>query len=132
MAILLILRAIDYNEHFSIGLSQNANYTVNIIENWIGDGKNNDGLMDKGIALQRKKRETHWMLKLRTVYPYGLNERVDYVENVLSNSEIIVNSNKIVGKLFPSINKKFNTYNTARHSNVKKHSKLNFELFTKQ
>ena len=27
-------------------------------------------------AIERKKHETEWMLKLRTVYPYGLNQKL--------------------------------------------------------
>ena len=33
------------------------------------------------VVVLRRKRETEWMLKLRTVYPYGLNEKVDICDD---------------------------------------------------
>ena len=33
------------------------------------------------VVVLRRKRETEWMLKLRTVYLYGLNEKVDICDD---------------------------------------------------
>jgi len=64
------------SDHFSKGLCKNATYTVHIIEKLHGSGRDKDGEVDKGITAVRKKIETNWMLKLRTVFPYGLNDRI--------------------------------------------------------
>ena len=61
-------------EHFSTRISKNAKYSVQIIEKWQGNGRTSRGAIDLGEAVLRRKRETERVLKLRTVYPYGLNE----------------------------------------------------------
>ena len=40
---------------------------------WQGNGRTSPGAIDLGEAVLRRERETEWMLKLRTVYQYGLN-----------------------------------------------------------
>ena len=35
-----------------------------------------NGDIDPVRKAERKKRELHWMKTLRTVYPYGLNDRL--------------------------------------------------------
>ena len=45
--------------------------TVHPIEQIQGDGKN------PSIEKFRKLRERYWMKELRTIYPYGLNDRCD-------------------------------------------------------
>ena len=69
--------------HFSKGHCKGATFTVNIIEKLSGDGRDNDGKLDPTINRIRKKKETEWMLKLQTVYPFGLNDRIgdEYMEN---------------------------------------------------
>ena len=47
-----------------------------MIEVLEGDGKDIYGKIDPKFTVIRRKKETEWMLKLRTVYPYGLNDRV--------------------------------------------------------
>ena len=64
------------SEHFSKGLCKNATFTVNIIEKLQGSGRDENGALDSAITSIRRKKETNWMLKLRTVYPYGLNDRI--------------------------------------------------------
>ena len=70
------------SEHFSKGKCKGASFSVNIIEKLPGDGRshsdtnNTKGKPDPAITRLRRKKETDWMLKLRTVYPYGLNDRV--------------------------------------------------------
>ena len=68
-------------EHFSTRICKNAKYSVQIIEKWQGNGRTSQSAIDFGEAAIRRKRETEWMLKLRTVYPYGLNEKVDFCED---------------------------------------------------
>jgi len=65
------------SDHFSKGNCKDSGYTVQIIENWVGNGRTERNSIDLGLATLRRKRESEWILKLRTVYPFGLNERVD-------------------------------------------------------
>ena len=60
-------------ERFAIGLRKNAKYSVQIIEKWQIIGRTSRGAINLGEAVLRRKRETEWMLKLRTVHTYGLN-----------------------------------------------------------
>ena len=55
------------SEHFSKGLCKNATFTVNIIEKLQGSGRDENGVIDSAITSIRRKKETDWMLKLRTV-----------------------------------------------------------------
>ena len=64
------------SEHFSQGLCKGATFTVHIIEKLQGNGRDAEGTMDPAITAVRRKKETNWMLKLRTVFPHGLNDRV--------------------------------------------------------
>ena len=41
-----------------------------------GTGRTDRGAIDVSQTRERKSREVDWMLKLRTVYPYGLNDRI--------------------------------------------------------
>ena len=69
------------SDHFSKGFCKGADYSVQIIEKWRGNGRTERGSIDLGLAVLRRKRETEWMRKLRTVYPYGLNDRLDMYSN---------------------------------------------------
>jgi len=62
--------------HFHEGLCKDAEFTVNVIEKLEGNGRLPNGKVDLDIASLRRRKEKEWMLKLRTVYPYGLNDRV--------------------------------------------------------
>jgi len=64
------------NSHFNSGLCKDATYEVQILEKLEGSGRTDRNAMDMGAKPLRKSRELFWMLKLRTVYPYGLNDRV--------------------------------------------------------
>ena len=57
-------------QHFSTGICKNAKYSVQIIQKWQSNDRLNHGAIDLGEAVARRKRETEWMLKLRTVNPY--------------------------------------------------------------
>ena len=64
------------NEHFSSGLCKGATFSVQVIEKLSGSGRDESGKVDPGVAVLHRKKATEWMLRLRTVYPYGLNDRV--------------------------------------------------------
>ena len=67
-------------KHFSTGLCKNAKYSVQFIKKWLANDKIIRGTINLGEALIRRKRETEWMLNLRTLYSYCLNEKVDICE----------------------------------------------------
>ena len=58
--------------HFGVCPSRNTNYIVNIIEKLSASGS----IHIPGVAVERQKNETKWMLTLQTVYRYGLNGKV--------------------------------------------------------
>ena len=90
-------------KHFSSGLCNGSTYKVQILEKLDGDGRtiiNGRNLIDPVATRVRKKRETHWMLKLRTVYPFGLNDRV--------GDEFATQRNKkLVARQFPKLARTF-------------------------
>ena len=84
--------------HFTKGSCKGANYTVQIIEKLEGNGRTKRGAIDPSETSKRRAREIHWMLKLRTVFPYGLNDRIDEYQR---------ETRKCVAKRFPSLKRKF-------------------------
>ena len=121
------------SDHFSTGLCKGAGYTVQIVEKFTGNGRTSRGAIDPGISVVRRKRETEWMLKLRTVYPYGLNDRVDiYSENNSTHKAKSKFGEDLVGKLFPSIPRLFDRNSESRHYNRRGLNNINYSLFVKQ
>ena len=68
------------------------------------------------------------MLKLRTVCPYGLNEKLDVCEDH-KNVKRFKSDGGIVGKLFPSLPTLFQREQTWRHVNRKGTSTVNYKQF---
>ena len=68
------------------------------------------------------------MLKLRTVYPYGLNERVDICEDD-KNVNRFKSNDSTVEKLFPSLLRLFQRDQTWRLVNRKGISILSYKQF---
>ena len=80
-----------FYEHFTKTECQGYGFTVQIIQKLKGDGRvSNSGVVPKtsvsagvpkkgardvACTAQREKCETDWMVELRSVYPYGLNDR---------------------------------------------------------
>ena len=119
------------SDHFSKGFCKNSEYTVQIIENLEGNGRTSRGALDPGVSVIRRKRETEWMLKLRTVFPYGLNDRVDIADdnNKFSKASAKLGED-LIAKIFPKVPRKFNRNPNNRH---KKHNRnINFDIFIKQ
>jgi len=56
-------------QHFNNGSCSIEDVCVQPIEQITGDGR------DPDIGKARKFREAYWMKELRTVFPYGLNDR---------------------------------------------------------
>ena len=65
------------NTHFSKGYCKDSSYAVNIIEKLGGKGRTDRNTMDFEAKPIRKARETYWMQELRTIFPYGLNDRIE-------------------------------------------------------
>ena len=88
------------SSHFNEGACTNTDYFVQIIEKLEGTGKTYRGAMDLTVTPLRKAGEFYWILKLRTVFPYGLNDRVgDEYKNV--------NSDKQIGTKFKPLERNF-------------------------
>ena len=79
---------------------------MNIIEKLDGEGRDIDGKIDPSITRIRRQKETDWMLKLRTVYPFGLNDRI-------GDEYITERGNIIISNKFPSL-KRHNKHSRSR------------------
>ena len=74
------------HEHFTEGKCKGEEYWCHIIEKMPDTGT------DKQQKDKRKVREDFWIRELRTVYPYGLNSRLDSMDyNRRTNVEISFN-----------------------------------------
>ena len=79
--------AIDHYRNVCPG----ATFSIQILESLPGNGYHN-GVVDPAMLEYRLQREDYWMKTLRTVYPYGLNERTKFM-----------NKGTPTGKLFTSL-----------------------------
>ena len=106
-------------DHFS-NVCPDATFSIDILEKLPGDGYK-DGAIDDKMREYRLKREDFWMKTLRTVYPYGLNDRAKSI-----------NSNIPIGKLFPPLprhgNKFVNQRSRTHRNSTPSHSDLNLLL----
>ncbi len=59
------------------GPCKDNGFEVNIIEKIPGNGRDADGKIDNNTTHKRRLREAYWMKELRTVYPFGLNNRCE-------------------------------------------------------
>ena len=56
------------------------------------------GESDEDVTIRRLDRERFWMLELGTVYPYGLNDRLQSVGNVSKNLKNNINVFSLLNK----------------------------------
>ena len=82
------------SKHFSVGLSRNANYIVNIIEKLSGPARDDNCIPIPGVTTERQKKGTKWMLTLQTIYHYDLNDRAG--DKYMTEKEIRVVGNKFL------------------------------------
>ena len=68
-----------------------------ILEKLPGNGYNSSGELDPEMTKLRKSREDDWMKRLRTIYPYGLNEKASDKETDSSTVQ------SAIGKMFPPL-----------------------------
>ena len=95
-------------EHFR-DACPGASFDIQVVEIF-----NGDGYVDRKVCPAARKervdRENFWMKELRTIFPYGLNERARGHDQELS-----------VGKLFPKITR-FLPRRTHSHNNRNNHT----------
>ena len=72
-------------------ICRGASFSIQILEKLPGNGYLN-GIVDDKMRDYRLEREDYWIKKLRTVYPYGLNERTKFM-----------NQDVPIGKQFPAL-----------------------------
>ena len=102
------------------------NFQYQILEKFPGTGYNSSGELDPAMTELRKKHEDIWMKKLRTIYPYGLNEKASNKE---TDSSIL---HPAVGKLFPPLPRHGPRQNRARESRTNHTSQITCENFFQQ
>ena len=73
------------------------NFKYQILEKLPGTGYLPSGEVDPEMLKVRKAREDMWIKKLRTIYPYGLNEKAS---DKVTNSSVV---EPAVGRLFPAL-----------------------------
>ena len=95
------------NSHFTSGLCKNAKYEVQILEKLEGSGRTDRNAMDISAKPLRKNRELHWMMKLRTVYPYGLNDRI-------GDEWKKEDTHDTVAKRFPKLDRKYTRFSRGK------------------
>ena len=57
-------------------LFKDSSYTLNIIEKPEGTGLTDRNTMNFAAKPIRKARETYWIYEFRSIFPYGLNDRI--------------------------------------------------------
>ena len=92
-------------------------FEYHILEKLPGNGYNSSGEVDPQMLKIRKSREDEWVKKLRTLYPYGLNEKASDKE---TNSSVI---QPAIGKLFPPLPRNGNR-STRSRENRNNHSSI--------
>ena len=102
----------------------NAKYFVQMIEN----DKTMVELVVVTSTLIRRMREKECMLKLRTMYLYRLNRKLDVYEDD-KNVKRFKSDDIIVGELFPSLPRLFQRDKACRHDSWQGMSILNYKQF---
>ena len=74
-----------------------SEFSIQILEKLIGNGYGDDNKPDPEITTLRKTREDYWIKQLRTLYPYGLNEKAF---DKFGDSSTIDHA---IGRLFPPL-----------------------------
>ena len=99
------------------------NFKYQILEKLPGTGKLPSGEIDPEMLKVRKAREDIWIKKLRTIYPYGLNERAS---DKATNSSVL---EPAVGRLFPALPRRGNRPTRSRENRNEKDSNLSCSDF---
>jgi hypothetical protein len=99
------------------------NFKFQILEKLPGNGYRPNGEIDSEMRKLRKSREDIWMKKLRTIYPYGLNEKAINKE---TNSSVL---EPAIGKLFPPLNRNGPRTSRPRDNRNEKNSQISCPQF---
>ena len=102
------------------------NFKFQILEKLPGTGYNTSGELDPEMAKIRKAHEDMWIKRLRTIYPYGLNEKASDKE---TNSSVI---EPAIGKLFPPLSRNGSRPSRSRENRNDKTSILSCQDFFDQ
>ena len=88
------------SNHFTKGICKGSKFSVQIIEKLEGSGRTERKAIDKQASVVRRKREDFWIKTLRTVYPYGLNDKLcdDFMKDPAKDK---------IGLKFPSLKRLF-------------------------
>ena len=86
----------------------------------------NPGVTEQDVTIRRLDREWFWMLELGTMYPYGLNDRLQHVRNV---SHCYVRSRNNVFNLFNRHQRRKRSH--GRRSNSRHHSEITLDRLRK-
>ena len=74
------------SDHFTKGICEGVKYRVQIIAKVEENVRNKRGAKDPSFVPKRKAKETEWMKTLRTVYEYGMNDKVgDELQPIKTN-----------------------------------------------
>lgn len=119
-------------QHFTSGRCKDSEYTVQVVEKLGGNGRLVNGEIDPEFTRERRELEDGWMIKLRTVYPYGLNDSLNSTQdsNVQYSSREGVDG--IVGKLFPALPRQHSRPGRVHNKNITVIEFDNFMLNVKQ
>ena len=101
-------------------LIKGASFSIHILEKLEGDAFI-DSQRDFAVQKLRLQREDYWLKKLRTIYPYGLNERA-------KNS----NLEKPTSKLFPPLARFSNRHENLEKRLVNEPTKFDSNIFSKK
>ena len=70
---------------------------MQILEKLVGSGRTARNAIDVTTTSSRRKRQDYWMKTLRTIHPYGLNDRIgdDFLRDQATDR---------IGSKFPTLN----------------------------
>ena len=101
---------------------KNKRFNIQIIVKLKGDGKDDQGQIDDEQLVRRLKFEDGAMKDLRTIYPYGLNEKA-------KQKTTIQDQNTNIGLLFPPLPRKGPTFRRDRKNRNNRTQNLTKETF---
>ena len=101
---------------------EGCSFSYQIIEHFQGTGYDESGSIDSDTSRTRHIREDFWIKKLRTLYPYGPNEKA--LDKVCDANEVGV----AVGKIFPPLDRIKDRPNRSRRPNIQPQN-FSFDTF---
>ena len=99
------------------------NFSFQILEKLPGNGYRPNGDIDSEMLTLRKSREDMWIKRLRTIYPYGLNEKASDKE---TNSSVL---EPAIGRLYPPLSRHSTRTSRSRDNRNEKSSQTSCPEF---